>query len=346
MSDTYTITYPKTGILSSDKKVPYLLDEKLGKAVEVAISLNMPLLLTGEPGTGKTRLAEKIALDLSSAEGSQFLPEPLVFNTKTTSSAKELFYQYDALRHFHDANLKIDAKKTLTTSDYIQLHALGEAIALTNPSEIGGAYLNKKYEACKSSVVLIDEIDKAPRDFPNDILAEIERFQFEIKETNNYLMEKGANHQIVLIMTSNSEKNLPEAFLRRVIFYHISFPGPKQLAKIVNSHLEIDIQKETDKPKAERVKQLVALFQQIRQEVRKKRPATAELIAWMKILKLEGFLQRDIDINGLDKTSEDWKILERSFSILAKTQIDKKALTEMRPAISVIQDEDESAASK
>ena len=97
---SYTIQYPKDSIVSVNQKVPYHLDEKLGKAIEVAITLNMPLLLTGEPGTGKTRLANKIAEDLYQANPKTFLPEPLVFNTKTTSSARELFYQYDALRHF------------------------------------------------------------------------------------------------------------------------------------------------------------------------------------------------------------------------------------------------------
>ena len=141
---------------------------------------------------------------------------------------------------FHDANLLKGADRELTSSDYISLQALGEAIALTNPEEIQGDFLAAKHTQPRSSVVLIDEIDKAPRDFPNDILAEIERFQFEVKEAENYSIQKGTDHQIVIVMTSNSEKNLPEAFLRRVIFYHIEFPKEEQLIRIVHAHLDSD----------------------------------------------------------------------------------------------------------
>ncbi|MEM9723562.1 MAG: MoxR family ATPase [Bacteroidota bacterium] len=332
-SSSYTIQYPKDSIVSEDQKIPYELDERLGKAIEVAITLNMPLLLTGEPGTGKTRLADKIAADLNAAEPA-FLPSPLVFHTKTTSSARELFYQYDALRHFHEANLQKGDNKELKTSDYISLQALGEAIALSNPNEIGKSYLDAQYTQARSSVVLIDEIDKAPRDFPNDILAEIERFQFEVKEDKNYRIQKGPEQQIVVVMTSNSEKNLPEAFLRRVIFYHIDFPKTKQLIRIVNAHLNAGKDaSDTDPRKQQNIQQLVRHFEQIRGVVRKKKPATAELIAWIRILEMQGILQKDLDINALSRESETWKLLERSYSILAKTQVDLQAILEMDPNI-------------
>ncbi len=334
-SPSYTVQFPKGKIQPLNQKVPYELGEKLGKAIEVAITLNMPLLLTGEPGTGKTQLAYKIAKDLHT-EDSSFLEEPLVFNTKTTSHARELFYQYDALRHFHDANLLKGDRKELKASDYINLQALGKAIALTNPQEIGKSFLDAQDTEPRSSVVLIDEIDKAPRDFPNDILAEIERFQFEVKEAYNYPVKKGPDHHIVIVMTSNSEKNLPEAFLRRVIFYHIDFPDPPQLIRIVNAHLgkselagESQEKDDALAKRQENIAKLVKLFGQIRAVVRKKKPATAELIAWIRILEMQGMLDQDLDLAALSKTSEQWKTLERSFSILAKTQVDLQAIAEM-----------------
>ncbi|RME93941.1 MAG: AAA family ATPase, partial [Bacteroidetes bacterium] len=113
----------------------YIMSEALRQAVEVAIALEQPLLLTGEPGTGKTRLAYKVAADLAAAESDfNFVPEPLIFNTKTSSSARDLFYTYDALAHFQAANIRRNADQTLeNTADYIELQALGKAIALTNP---------------------------------------------------------------------------------------------------------------------------------------------------------------------------------------------------------------------
>ncbi|MEL6590929.1 MAG: AAA family ATPase, partial [Bacteroidota bacterium] len=163
----------------------YIIDPELAGAVSVAISLKQPLLLTGEPGTGKTRLAHKIAHDLHQ-QNPDFLPEPLVFHTKTTAVAQDMFYHYDAMRHFHDANIKkIQAEAAPPTENYIDLRALGKAIALTQPEEIQrGVYVQDNQP--RSSVVLIDEIDKAPRDFPNDILHEIENMEFEIKEAHNH----------------------------------------------------------------------------------------------------------------------------------------------------------------
>ena len=158
----------------------YILDEALASAVEVAVALGQPLLLTGEPGTGKTRLAYKIAWDLS-RQYPHFLPEPLIYHTKTNSIAQDLFYTYDAMRHFHDANIKKTAGEAAPpTSDYVELRAFGKAIALTQENEIQDQRFVQANE-CVSSVVLIDEIDKAPRDFPNDILNEIEHTEFENK---------------------------------------------------------------------------------------------------------------------------------------------------------------------
>jgi len=289
----------------------YILNEDLAAAVEVAVALGQPLLLTGEPGTGKTRLAYKIAWDLSQ-DYENFLSEPLVFHTKTSSKSQDLFYHYDALRHFHEANIKkVAGEVAPETANYIELRAMGRAIALSNPAEIkSGKYVAEK--KCRSSVVLIDEIDKAPRDFPNDILHEIENKHFEIKEANNHSISKGPDERIIVIMTSNSEKNLPEPFLRRCVFYHIPFPTHKQLLKIATSHLG------EDSPYTD--SELITHFQSIRASVKKKKPATAELIAWLRILELHDFLTEGLDINRL--SAKQKKILKLSYSVLAKNKED------------------------
>lgn len=296
----------------------YILNESLAAAVEVAVALGQPLLLTGEPGTGKTQLAHKIAWDLSQ-EYESFLPEPLIFHTKTSSKSQDLFYNYDALRHFHDANIKkVAGKEAPKTSSYIELRAMGKAIALTNPEEIKtGNYVSEK--AIKSSVVLIDEIDKAPRDFPNDILHEIENNSFEIKEANNHTISKGSEERIIVIMTSNSEKNLPEPFLRRCVFYHIPFPNRTQLHNIAVSHLGED----SDYTQEE----LIHHFQRIRESVKKKKPATAELIAWLRILELNDFLKEGLDLDSLNSRQKN--ILRLSYSVLAKNKEDLNRIQSM-----------------
>ncbi len=286
----------------------YRLSEELAAAVEVAIQLGLPLLITGEPGTGKTRLAWKIAHDLA-------LGEPLVFNTKTTSAAQDLFYTYDALRHFHDAGVaKSGGEKSPDAKSYITLQALGKAIAQTNDKS------EFVKNTPKSSVVLIDEIDKAPRDFPNDILNEIENYEFKIKELpERPLIKKQEGQRIITIMTSNSEKNLPDAFLRRVLFFHIPFPSTKELEAIAASHLGED-SAYTDTA-------FINHFKEIRDTVRRK-PATAELLTWLKVLDMHNFLEKgELDFDNLNE--EQKMILKTSYSVLAKTTEDLKSLREL-----------------
>jgi len=155
----------------------YVASPALRDAVNVAIALGQPLLLTGEPGTGKTRLAFSVAHELG-------LGRPLIFYTKTTSTARDLFYTYDSLGHFHDAQLK--DKQNLNASQYIQYQALGQAIIDSHQQR---------------SVVLVDEIDKAPRDLPNDILNELEAMSFTVRETGETHTAQEV-HRPILILTS------------------------------------------------------------------------------------------------------------------------------------------------
>ena len=290
----------------------YVLSKELAGAVEVALTLSQPLLLTGKPGTGKTRLAWRIAHDLHQLDPS-FRSEPHVFFTKTTSAAQDLFYDYDAFSHFHEANIrKAAGEASPKASQFIKLRALGKAIAHTNPKGSGGLVKGKP----QSSVVLIDEIDKAPRDFPNDLLNEFSNYSFQIRENDNQTIDKSPDHRIVIVLTSNSEKNLPEAFLRRCVFYHIPFPDENHLLKIVRSHLGQN-SKYTDL-------QLIRHFDQIRTVVRKKEPATAELLNWLHILEVRDFLENDLDFTKL--TDRQKEILRYSYSVLAKTQDDLEIL--------------------
>lgn len=293
------------------------MSDALRNAVEVAIALEQPLLLTGEPGTGKTRLAFKVAAELAKAGSNfHFADQPLIFNTKTTSTARDLFYTYDALAHFQAANIN-KAASGASTNDFIDLQAFGKAIALTNPTGLDTKRfrtdLGKK---AQSSVVLIDEIDKAPRDFPNDILAEIERYEFQIKEQDNYAVRRDPQQRVVVIMTSNSEKNLPDAFLRRCVFYHIPFPDQDQLLAIAKTQLG-EATKYTD----QLLNELIEKFNTVRQNAVRKPPATAELIAWLRILEMRDIMQK--------KASEQPAYLRDHLSVLVKTKEDLDAVKDL-----------------
>ena len=270
----------------------YIPSEGLINAVNVALTLQQPLLLTGEPGTGKTKLADHIAYIFD-------LGNPLVFNAKTTSNVKDLFYKYDALGHFQFSQTsKVQLKPDEIENAYIKYEALGVAIKSEN-----------------TKVVLIDEIDKAPRDFPNDILAELENLTFNVPEINkSYAAPK--DQLPIIIMTSNSEKNLPDAFLRRVTFYHIPFPTTEQLLNI--------LQLKFNGYKRNELLVLVEYFNWLRTEHKfslQKKPATAELIYWTQLLKELNFNVFKLkDLNTLTATEK--KQLMFSFSVLAKTKED------------------------
>jgi MoxR-like ATPase len=248
----------------------YVADEGLRDAVNVALALGQPLLITGEPGTGKTELAASIAFELG-------LVAPLVFNTKSGSVARDLFYRYDSLRHFHDAQFRTEAP---SIENYIQYEALGLAILrAVDPSSAGDSVPSSlRADRCTRSVVLIDEVDKAPRDLPNDVLNEIDQMAFTVKETGRSFVADHAYKPIV-VLTSNSEKTLPDAFLRRCVFYHITFPTRERLRQIVQQRIRPDSDFSPSM-----LEHAIERFEEIRELGLRKKPSTAELLAWLQVL--------------------------------------------------------------
>lgn len=279
----------------------YIAEPGLRDAVNVALALGQPLLLTGEPGTGKTQLATSLAYELGQTA-------PLVFNTKTTSTARDLFYRYDSLAHFHDAQFRPDS---VVVEDYIHFEALGLAILLAmEPGQADVALPPAlKGHGPIRSVVLVDEIDKAPRDLPNDVLNEIEQMSFVVRETGRTY---GADrrHQPIVILTSNSEKSLPDPFLRRCIFYHITFPDAPRLRAIVRNRLGGGVALSPDAVEA-----AVAQFERIREAALRKRPTTGELLAWIRVLD-----RLQIDLSRLK--AGDAEAVTFTYAILAKTEED------------------------
>jgi MoxR-like ATPase len=283
---------------SLDDPSHYVAEPGLCDAVNVALALGQPLLLTGEPGTGKTQLAWSLAHEIG-------LRQPLVFNVKTTSTARDLFYRYDSLRHFHDAQFRKDG--AIRVDDYIEYEALGLAVLLSQPAAEARPFLPESLRGREQtrSVVLIDEIDKASRDLPNDILNEIEAMEFTVKETGRRFT-CDPRYRPIVVLTSNSEKNLPDAFLRRCIFYHIEFPDRERLRRIIERRIKFSSTFTPDKLDA-----ALDQFDEIRRMALKKLPATAELLAWLRILD-----RRDIDVRGAAEA------VAFTYSTLAKNQDD------------------------
>ena len=290
----------------------YLIGDDLKAAVDVAIELGMPLLVTGEPGTGKTRLARYVAEEMLNAE-------LLVFNTKTSSKARDLLYQYNALTHFRDSQA---GKQDLNPMNYIRFQALGKAIVRTK---------QQRY------VILVDEIDKAPRDFPNDVLFEFEQLAFQIEEAQPEEIQAWINQQQldlqvddqaflgfhgdrslrpILILTSNSEKNLPDAFLRRCAYYHIPFPGKERLMEIVGANVPL-----SESFTEQMLQDAVDHFIEIRNLSLRKNPATAELLAWIHLLKKEG-LDLKSGLNGSE--ADIRRKIQQSYTVLTKNKEDRE----------------------
>jgi MoxR-like ATPase len=225
----------------------YVTSEPLRNAVNVAISLGRPLLIRGEPGTGKTLLAHSIAQGLGK--------KLIIWNIKSTTKAQEGLYVYDTVQRLNDSRFGDQAVADI--KHYIKLGKLGQAFA--SPEQV---------------VLLIDEVDKADIEFPNDLLNELDEMSFHIPETNETI---SAIHRPVAVITSNAEKELPDAFLRRCIFHYIEFPDPKLMEEIVKVHFP-DI-------KTSLLHEAMETFYSLREidEFRKK-PSTSELIDWIRAL--------------------------------------------------------------
>jgi len=333
-------------ILIDNSPAAYIPSDELIHAAEVAYALKRPLLLSGEPGTGKTEFAKWVAETLSKKY--EFDNEPLIFNTKSTSTAQDLFYYYDAISHFRDANIRrfnnTDSAMThfsKTTSepdvevteltkvsheersgpveatDYITLNALGLAIERAKGSSVLGNNGKENGAVPRGSVVLIDEIDKAPRDFPNDLLNEIERYMFEIKELSHkeIRLTDEEKEKILIIMTSNFEKNLPEAFLRRCVYFHITFPSEERLKDILVKRLHI-----SDEADINNIKQRVSDFFKFRaDESIQKKPSTSECLDYVRVLHNERKLGTAL-FNSANKVTQEG---QKYISLLLKKKEDR-----------------------
>jgi len=280
----------------------YIISENLMNAVKLAIYLGQPLLLAGDPGTGKTQLAHALAYRFS--EDKKNPRKLLIFNTKTTSKSKDLLYIYDSLAHLQYVQAHPEEKLDFEAIEkkFIRFQALGEAIK----------------DETQRQIVLIDEIDKAPRDFPNDLLDVMEQMWFEVPELDWIEQKKvvgdEANRPIVII-TSNSEKNLPDAFLRRCVYYYIEYPTKNELVNILKSKF---IDQKFDDAQWDI---FVQHFSDVREKVDRKKPATAELIFWARALVKQNFDYNKLKL-GAQLTNQEKLILNSSYSVLVKNTKD------------------------
>lgn len=262
----------------------YVASEELMASVNIAVALKKPLLIKGEPGTGKTMLAQAVANSMGK--------RLIIWNIKSTTKAQEGLYTYDTIQRLYDGQFGEEGVDDIAR--YIKLGKLGEA-----------------FEAEEQVVLLIDEIDKADLEFPNDLLWELDQMEFYIHETKRTVKAK---HRPIVIITSNAEKELPDAFLRRCIFHYIDFPDKELMEEIVKTHF----------PQVEEnlMKNAMEVFYWIRdiRDVRKK-PSTSELIDWINALQIGGIpadrLKKELPFLGvMVKKDEDLDSVKKGLSSL------------------------------
>lgn len=258
----------------------YVASNELMTAVNIAVTLQKPLLIKGEPGTGKTMLAQAV----SDALGKKLI----IWNVKSTTKAQDGLYVYDVVQRLYDSQFGNEGVDNI--AKYIKLGKLGEA-----------------FQSEEQVVLLIDEIDKADLEFPNDLLWELDQMEFYIPETKETIRAK---QRPIVIITSNAEKELPDAFLRRCVFHYIEFPNQQQMEQIVRVHFG-----ELDK---HLVQQALAAFYWLR-ELRgiEKKPSTSELVDWLRALVAGGvdpdLIAKQIPFAGvLLKKDKDLRALAQS----------------------------------
>lgn len=239
----------------------YIATEDLKTAVNAAVTLERPLLVKGEPGTGKTELARQVA----SALGLRMIE----WNIKSTTKAQQGLYEYDAVSRLRDSQL--GEERVHDVANYIRKGKLWQA-----------------FEADKKVVLLIDEVDKADIEFPNDLLQELDKMEFHVYETGETVR---ATNRPIVIITSNNEKELPDAFLRRCFFHYIQFPNPETLKQIVQVH-HGDI-------KESLLAAALTQFYELREQPGlKKKPSTSEVLDWLKLLLAEDLSAEDLQRDG------------------------------------------------
>ena len=257
----------------------YVASPELMSAVNISMALKKPLLIKGEPGTGKTKLAEAIAAALGK--------KLIIWNIKSTTKAQDGLYFYDVVQRLYDSQFGGNDVKDV--EQYVKLGKLGEA-----------------FTADEQVLLLIDEIDKADLEFPNDLLWELDQMEFYIPQTKKTIKAK---QRPIIIITSNAEKELPDAFLRRCIFHYIAFPDKELMAKIIRVHFPVLEMGLLDKA-------MNAFYALRDQRVLQKKPSTSELIDWIRALQIGGISPEEITktmpfAGVLLKKSEDMAELQK-----------------------------------